>query len=87
MSRHLPRDPRVWLAADVARCEPSAMPSCQRDRCARYLAELPPFGASMADFNAGRKDLSPPCAHWLSAADARPPVPAPVRRVHPPLGS
>lgn len=85
MSR-VPRDPRVWLAADVTRCEPAALPECLRDTCARYLATLPAHGASLADFNRERSSYCPPCAHWISAAQARPVAPPPVRRVHPPLG-
>lgn len=80
------RDPSVWLAADVARCEPSAMPTCGRGNCARYLAPLPAQGASLADFNIDRAFYSLACAYWLSAAQARPVPAVPVRRVHPPLG-
>lgn len=80
-----PRDPRVWLAADVTRCEPSAAPPCRRDSCARYLAPLPAHGSSMADFNLQRVSPHWPCLQWLCAAAARLPEPAPQRRVHPPL--
>jgi hypothetical protein len=86
MQQRVPRDPRVWLAADVARCEPSAQPQCQRSCCARYLAPLPPQGASLADFNIDRSFYSLPCGHWLSAEQARPVAVAPPRPVHPPLG-
>jgi hypothetical protein len=86
MSR-MPRDPRVWLAADVARCEPRALPACRRDTCARYLAPLPAQGASLADFNLERSAYSLPCGYWISAASAHPVPVAPPRRVHPPLGS
>lgn len=81
-----PRDPRVWLAADVARCEPRELPRCERGTCARYLAALPQYGASLADFNADRSAYSMPCVNWISAASARPVAPAPAPRVHPPLG-
>lgn len=83
------RDPRVWLAADVTRCEPSPLPICPRDTCARYLAPLPPQGGSVADFNlpAATLPMVLGCGKWLSAQDARMPAPAPQRRVHPPLGS
>lgn len=81
-----PRDPRVWLAAAEPRCEPSALPACDRYTCARYLAPLPPSGATLADFNVNRAFYSLACGHWLSADQARPVPAAPVRRVHPPLG-
>lgn len=87
MSSRMPRDPRVWLAADVARCEPAKLPECQRATCARYLATLPPRGASLADFNAERNTWSLPCGYWIAASTARPVAPPPAPRVHPPLGS
>lgn len=81
-----PRDPRVWLAADVTRCEPSTLPLCERGTCARYLAPVPAYGGSLADFNISRHIYSTPCTMWLSAQAARPDPAPPARRVHPPLG-
>lgn len=86
----MPRDPRVWLAADVARCEPGPTPWCHRATCARYLAPIPAHGGIVADLNAQRPapGLFWRCMHYLSAEQAigAGPQTAP-RRVLPPIGS
>jgi len=81
------RDPHVFLPADVSRCRPSH--ECTRkSTCARYLATIPPQGASMADFSLNVNPFNS-CTMWISAATSRlGPSPGPGRRrVHPPLGS
>jgi len=46
------RDPRVLLADDVTRCEPSK-PCQSASKCARYKAELPKQWARLSDFSMG----------------------------------
>lgn len=82
------RDPRVTLAAAEPRCTP-AFPCLQKQRCARYLAPLPPAGASMIGH-----DLPPPfysgsyCPRYLkvsmapkTAAPTAPTVKPPVKGI------
>ena len=59
------RTERVWLANDIARCEPShKISNCQT--CGRYLAAVPPMG-SMADFSLSISMFAPYCANYLSS--------------------
>jgi hypothetical protein len=43
------RSDSIRLLGDMARCEPSG-PCTMRTKCARYMAALPKFGGSMADY-------------------------------------
>lgn len=72
------RTDRIYLAPAEPRCSPSGVCSI-KDRCARWLAALPPAGASMIG-----ADLPPPwamCHKYVPATRARaqPAAPAPVK--------
>lgn len=59
------RTDRVWLANDVARCEPAnKISNCSS--CGRYLAAIPPMG-SVADFSLSHSIFAPYCPHYLSS--------------------
>lgn len=73
MAEH--RTDRVFLPADVTRCEP-ANPCPQRGHCARYLAELPRYGRLMGH----GLPVAYPCREFLSAEAARLSRPVPIAR-------
>jgi len=80
--RVTPRSPRIYLGADVARCEPGR--HCpMRGHCARYMAELPPAGAILMDGTMDPRWSPAFCPAYLSAAAAvrsASPAPRPARR-------
>lgn len=82
------RDPALRLPPDEARCEPSALCTV-RSRCARYIASIPASGARMDDFSLHAANGGTAlCPGYLDAAAIRKQaMPAPARRVHPPIGS
>jgi hypothetical protein len=70
----------VKLPSDVTRCHP--MGKCgEKHTCARYLAPIPAYGASVADFSLYRVS-SLPCQRYIDASDPIP-EPKPVREVKP----
>lgn len=73
------RTDRIYLAPSEARCEPSR-PCGQRSTCARYLAEIPASGASIADHSLSKSVYVAYCVHWTRGG-ARPEVK--VREVKP----
>lgn len=75
------RSPNIKLATYMDRCEPSA-PCDQRGACARYMAEIPLYGATLADYSLYRTLSSPSCPQFLAVADI-PAEPEPVREVRP----
>ena len=77
------RNPYVYLDHAEVRCAPR---ECNRKHsCARYMA---PIGQSpVADHGRDVAGvIGGDCGKWISAAQRAPEPPAPVRRVHPPLG-
>lgn len=80
------RTPQVFLAADAARCEPS-QPCTHKYSCARYLAEIPTQGASMADFSRDFSALITPCRMRILPSDAKAAMTSkPEPRVHDSIG-
>lgn len=79
------RTDRVFLAGDVARCEPQH--HCKlRDACKRYLAALPPCHAIMIGAAMPVSWAGVYCTYHIPLSDAK--VDAePKRKVHPPIGS
>ena len=80
------RDPNVYLPTDAARCAPSK--SCGMAlSCARYLAPIVQ-GSPVADFSV--PGVTTPiwtmhiCTQRIPLSDAKRPVSAPTKKVHPP---
>lgn len=79
------RSERVYLPANVDRCDPSAH-CAGKTSCARYMAALPASGAAMSDYSNGTAVPLGFCAMWVGlqafkpeAAKAAPRVFGPVR--------
>ena len=76
----------VWLDDDVARCRGRTEPCTRSDYCARELAEVPKYKATIADFSMGIATtvLGQFCGNFISVDDAV--KPAVQTRVKPPIG-
>lgn len=73
------RDSGVWLHPDDTRCVGR---QCDRKAtCARARSPIPRQYARIADFGLDVQ-VWRPCAHWLDAAQARPPTAVTVSRRH-----
>lgn len=83
------RTDRVYLPANVTRCDPGAATCRHRLTCARYMAALPATGAKLENFvSSGAMTAGGFCVMRMPLSDARrPPIEPPAPRVHPPLGS
>ncbi|MEO8807923.1 MAG: hypothetical protein ABI433_17720 [Burkholderiaceae bacterium] len=78
----------AWLADSEPRCRRRAEPCTRSDFCARELAELPKYGATVADFSLGivvSTMLGPFCPNFISVDEAVKPSVDPG--VKPPMGS
>ncbi len=79
-ARTAERTDRIYLDPSIARCEPGQHCGL-RAHCARYMAALPPAGASMMDGTASAGWSPSYCPQYISAASctnaapAKPPAP------------
>jgi hypothetical protein len=69
------RTDTVFLAADIARCEPSK-PCDRKEQCARYKAIIPAQGASLGDFTSGNYMWAPVVCTYFTAITKRTTKPA-----------
>lgn len=78
------RTDRVWIPDHEARCVPEN--EClQRETCARWLASLPPSGATMQGAGLPPSWSPDRCMHHWPVSWAKPPAPQQRRVVKPPI--